>query len=226
VKYKAVIFDLFGTLVYQATWSTQQSVLNQMASVLSISPEDIKKQWSDTFDARMKGEFPDYQANIKFICRQLDIPFNDSQIELASQVRVEMVKKEFTPREYALEVLTILKAKRLKTGLISDCSYPVPDIWPDTPLALFIDEVVFSCEVGIKKPDPRIYQITVDKLAVKPEECLYVADGIGQELASASKLGMHAVQILLPDEDGYDPYREEWDGKVISSLREVLNLLE
>jgi len=226
VKYKAVIFDLFGTLVYQATWTKQNSVLNQMASVLSISPEDIKKQWTDTFDARMKGEFPDYQANIKFICRQLSVPFNDNQIELASQLRLEMVKKEFTPRKDAIEVLSYLKTNNFQTGLISDCSYPVPNIWSDTPFAPFIDEVVFSCLVGIKKPDPRIYQIAVDKLAVKPEECLYVADGIGQELASASKLGMHAVQILVPGEDGYDPYREEWNGPVIRSLKEILTFIE
>ncbi len=38
------------------------------------------------------------------------------------------------------------------------------------------DEVVVSAEVGITKPDPRVYQLVIDRLAVAPHECLYIDD--------------------------------------------------
>jgi putative hydrolase of the HAD superfamily len=93
------------------------------------------------------------------------------------------------------------------------------------PLASLVDVAVFSCLVGVTKPDPYIYQIATEKLDVQPQRCLYVADGMSQELVTASNLGMHAVQIFVPGEDEYDLYREEWHGPVISSLREILTLL-
>lgn len=76
------------------------------------------------------------------------------------------------------------------------------------------------------KPEPRIFQIAIERLAVEPGDCLYIADGIGQELTSASQIGMQAVLIRVSGEDSYDPYREDWNGPVISSLTEVLDLVE
>ena len=65
----------------------------------------------------------------------------------------------------------------------------------------------------------------MERLSVNPEECLYIADGIDRELASAADLGMYALQIRVPYESDYDSYRGEWDGPTISSLREVLALV-
>lgn len=227
MKYKAVIFDLFGTLIRNFPSPKSNENLRRMATELSVSPDDFVNLWHDTFEERMTGIFKNYQACIKHICRKLGAQARESKIEMAADIRLEMNKREvMEPREDAITTLTYLRSNGYKTGLISDCSIETTLIWPDTPLAPLIDEPVFSCLVGIKKPDPRIYQIAVDRLAVKPEECLYIADGIGQELASASSLGMHATQILVPGEDQYDHYRDEWNGPLIGSLTEILTLIE
>jgi putative hydrolase of the HAD superfamily len=175
----------------------------------------------------MTGTFNNYQACITHICRQLGQERTDDKIELATGIRLEMTAQEVTtPRDGAIEVLSHLKSNGYKTGLISDCSTETTRVWKDSPLKPFIDEPVFSCLVGIKKPDSRIFNMAVDRLSVKPEDCMYVADGIGEELSGARKLGMHAIQIKIPDEDDYNPYRGKWDGQVISSLREILTLIE
>ena len=91
------------------------------------------------------------------------------------------------------------------------------------------DEAVFSCDVGLNKPDPRFYEITCQRLGVRPEECLYIGDGSSHELTGAASVGMHPVLIRVPYEDTPDALRireEEWDGPRISSLTEVLTLLE
>ena len=227
MKYQAVIFDLFGTLVPNLALVENESTLRRMASVLSVSPDDFARLWTDTYDARMNGVFHGYQATIEYICQQIGGTLADSQIELAAQIRFDVTKREITsPRADAIEVLSYLKSKGYKTGLISNCSADAIAVWKDAPLAPFIDVVVFSCSVGLMKPDPRIYQLAVEQLVVKPENCLYIADGIGQELKGASQVGMHPVLIRVHDEDSDDPYREEWHGPTISSLKDVLTLVE
>ena len=227
MKYDAVIFDLFGTLIDNYPWAESNKNLEQMASELSVPPDDFTASWHAAFDERMKGVFKDYQACIRHICQQLGVQAPDNKVELAAGIRFKMNKREvISPREGAVEVLTYLISNGCRTGLISDCSTETTLVWKDSPLSGLIDEVVFSCLAGTKKPDPRIYQMAIENLGVRPEACIYVADGIGQELLGASKLGMHAVQIRVPGEDEYDPYREDWDGLVISSLKEVLTLLK
>ena len=78
------------------------------------------------------------------------------------------------------------------------------------------------------KPDLQIYQIAMEKLAAEPQSCLYIGDGTNQELTGASQAGMHPVLIRVSDEANDNPYQtnmDEWDGPVISSLKEVLTLL-
>ena len=227
MKYEAVIFDLFGTLIDNFPWAESNNILGQMASELSVPAKDFTDLWHATFDERMKGIFQDYQACIRHICRQVGVKAPDDKVRLAAGMRFEMNKQEVTsPRRGAVEVLTYLRENGCRTGLISDCSIETTLVWRDSPLSSLIDEVVFSCLAGIKKPDPRIYQMAVENLGIKPETCIYVADGIGQELYGASKFGMHAVQIRTGGDDEYDPYRDDWNGPVISSLQEVITLVE
>ena len=71
--------------------------------------------------------------------------------------------------------------------MISVCSGDVEDVWDETPLAPHFDDVVLSCAVGLRKPDPAIYQLACERLGVEPEECLFVGDGANDELAGAER---------------------------------------
>jgi putative hydrolase of the HAD superfamily len=226
MKYKAVIFDLFGTLVKNFPWDESNNNLARMASALSVPTDDFVSMWHATYNDRMKGVLKNYQACIRHICQQLGVPTQDDKIELAASTRFEMNKRELTaPRDGAIEVMSYLRTKGYKIGLISNCSTETVIAWKDSPLAPLVDVAIFSCLAGLHKPDPRIYQIAMEKLAVKPKQCLYIADGMDKELVSASTLGMHAILIRIPGEDDYDNFREKWGGPVISSLKDVLKLL-
>jgi len=228
MKYTAVIFDLFGTLVDSFSLREHESMLIEMASVLSAPSDDFIRLWVNTFTERATGIFQSPEANIEYICRKLGVPVEGTQIRLAAQIRFGFTLRFMKPRADAVEVLSQLRAEGYKTGLISDCTPEVPIIWKDTPLAPLIDTAIFSCSVGLKKPDPHIYQLAENKLEVKPESCLYIGDGGSQELTGASQVGMHPVLIRVPGEDSTDAYRidgEEWDGPAISSLKDVLTLV-
>jgi putative hydrolase of the HAD superfamily len=132
------------------------------------------------------------------------------------------------PRPHAVEVLSALKSKGYKVGLISDCSVEIPMVFNETPLAHLFDSTIFSCSVGVKKPDPRIYAIACQQLGVAPEKCLYIGDGGSRELTGAEKAGMHAVMIEAYGQAELPQANSEaleWKGRVIKSLEEVLDLV-
>lgn len=228
MKYKAVIFDLFGTLVCIASRHESESVLRQMASVLSVPADSLIELWRDTGDKRMNGVFHNYQGWIRFICNELGSSPDDSQVNLAAYIRFEMERRELMVlMDGAVEVLSNLKSLGHKIGLISNASFETATIWMDSPLSQLVDAAVFSATVGILKPDPRIYHTVTEQLAVKPEDCLYVADGGADgELKGASQVGMQAVQLLIPNHNDNDLLHEDWDGLSISSLNQVLSLVK
>ena len=228
MKYKAVIFDLFGTLVPNFSLSEYEKTLAEMASNLQAPAEEFRQKWADTFRERTTGVLPTPRANIDYLCQQLGISPGEDQIENALQTRLDFTVRSMIPKNDAVETITRLKSDGYKIGLISDCSFEAPKTWQDTPFTPLFDVTVFSCEVGMKKPDPRIYRIATDKLGVEPEDCLYVGDGSSHELTGAREAGMNPVLIRDPNEavDAHYIEREEgWDGPVINSLKDILNII-
>lgn len=64
----------------------------------------------------------------------------------------------------------------------------------DEVMALF-DHVLESSKIGIRKPDPRIYQLMCEALAVEPSACLYL-DDLGINLKPARDLGMTTLKVV------------------------------
>jgi putative hydrolase of the HAD superfamily len=64
-------------------------------------------------------------------------------------------------------------------------------------MALF-EHVVESSKLGLRKPDPRIYQHACDLLGVSPERCVYL-DDLGINLKPARALGMRTIKVGDPD---------------------------
>jgi putative hydrolase of the HAD superfamily len=62
--------------------------------------------------------------------------------------------------------------------------------------ALF-DAVVESRVLGVRKPDPRFYQLACDALAVQPSECVFL-DDLGVNLKPARELGMYTIKVDDP----------------------------
>jgi putative hydrolase of the HAD superfamily len=60
-------------------------------------------------------------------------------------------------------------------------------------LELF-DELYFSCELGIKKPDREFYETCLRKLELSPNECLFVDDSV-KNVKGAVEAGMPAIQF-------------------------------
>jgi len=83
--------------------------------------------------------------------------------------------------------------------------------------------IVLSGELGIWKPDPRIFLKAAELLAREPEECIYIGDSYDTDIPGAKEAGMKACWFnphgLRPSQAGTKPDFE------ISSLDEILGIL-
>ncbi len=231
MKYQAVIFDLFGTLVDIFSRREYESTLTEMVSILKVPYDDFYKIWMQTAKKRTTGVFKTIEENLEYICRELKIPTTEEQIKEATRVRYKYLTRALTPRQDAIKVISSLKSSGYKIGLISNCSIEPPLIWPTTPFAPFFNVALFSSVVGILKPDRRIFQMAAEQLMVKPSKCVYIGDGGDNELAAAANAGMTPVLIRAAHEDSTDALRPNdeitnFTGIKISSLKEVLNLVK
>jgi len=224
--YKAIIFDLGGTLCRYIAWSVFEEAARDMAKICAVPAKEFVELYFSESGKMGTGVFSSYEEYLRHLCKLLNIKVADNLIKRASAIPFSLTKQVITPRDGAIEVLARLKSGGYKMGLISDCFYDVPEIWPETPYVKYFDVTVFSCDVGMNKANPEIFSIALEKLGVKAGDCIYVADGARNELANAAALGMKAVQIFIPEEVDNSPIREDWHGPVISSLQEILNLLK
>jgi len=207
MRFRAVVFDLWNTLV---VWPADAQLYERMARSVGMESDHFSEAWSAAYDARATGPL---EQSVRTVCNGLGL--GDEHVPALIDVRLDFTRTTLVPRDGALDVLDELRGRGYRLGLISVCSEEVPQLWPETPFAARIDEPVFSCSVGVAKPDPRIYRIAAERLGVEPCECLFVDDQ-PSFVEGAIEAGMDA--IVFGD--------EPWHGPRIRELREVLELAE
>lgn len=102
-------------------------------------------------------------------------------------------------RPEMVEALKRIKAQ-FKTGCITN-NLPANAIGSMTGRSLYIaevmvlfDHVIESAKIGLRKPDPRIYQLMVETLKVDPNNCVYL-DDLGVNLKPAREIGMTTIKV-------------------------------
>jgi putative hydrolase of the HAD superfamily len=205
-----------------------ERVLHEMAAQLGAPSQPFVRLWLDTFPQRAIGMFRTKGENLAHICHALNVAVSQDVLSSAADIYLAYGRRHLSPRDGAIETLSRVKAAGLKTGLISDCSHPLPEMWPDTPLARLIDVPVFSCDVGLRKPDPRIYHLACSRLGIPPKQCVYVGDGGSQELTGASQVGMRAVMLRADDDDGHSVRYDTdlWHGASVRTLTDIIPLVQ
>jgi putative hydrolase of the HAD superfamily len=227
MKFQAVIFDLFGTLVDDFVTSVGQ-MHTDFAAALEIPSEQLMRLWRQISEMRTIGAFQTVEASIEYVCGNIGVRLTAEQMTKAVEIRLRYTKRALEPRPNAIATLMQLKSAGHKIGLLSNCSIEIPILWPETEFADLVESPIFSSREGLKKPDPRIYHLACERLAVIPEHCLYIADGENHELAAAAKVGLHPVLLRnLSRDNSAELLREarEWPGSTVCTLLELLELV-
>lgn len=109
-------------------------------------------------------------------------------------------------RPRMVSVLTTCK-KHFKVGCITNNIKPADPAqntpatrqFTDTgPIMEMFDVIIESSIEGVRKPNPRIYEITCERLNVKPNHCVFL-DDLGINLKPARAMGMTTIKVVDPD---------------------------
>ena len=228
MRFAAVLFDLWGTLVPPFRRKEHLAVLSACSERLGIGFDDLHRLWLEAGSRRFRGDHGTVAEHFAWILHQRGCHATQSQLEAAQDVYLRFASEGLLPAAGAVDALTWLRAHGIRLGVVSNCASDVPQVWTETPFAGLFDVRAFSCEVGAVKPDARIYQHALSALGVRPEDSLYIGDGSSEELSGAARCGMHPMLIAVDLSNTYDPSRldvDTWTGPTIRVLAEVPALM-
>ena len=115
---------------------------------------------------------------------------------LSGAIRPQMVRAlEVLKERVSIGCIT----NNMKSGHGSGMSRTPEQAEKIAEIMTMFEVVIESTKVGLRKPDPRIYQMACDELQVAAERCVYL-DDLGINCKPAAALGMRAIKVVDPDE--------------------------
>ena len=213
---RGIVFDLWNTL---AGWRADGSLdfRRRWSERIGVTPEAFDEVWHapGAYERRESGPIAEALASV---LAALQV---EADVSEAVEWRVDIARRSLVPEPGVVPTLEEIRRRGIALGLVSNSTEEVALIWDDTLLAPLFDVAVFSAAAGWMKPDARIYQAALAGLGLDASNCLFVGDGQNDELAGAERVGMTPV-LLETSRDGF----EGWDGLRISTIPQVLELLE
>jgi len=91
------------------------------------------------------------------------------------------------------ETLTILREK-YKLALVSNCAVRIDKLIHSLGLAGFFGCIILSYQVGVRKPDKRIYLEALRCLGLEAKECVFIAHEIS-DLEGAKEIGVKTILV-------------------------------
>lgn len=189
---KAVIFDIFDTLIIEKASTKYTSTL--CAADLGIEHAQFQRIW-EGFYQQMDIGAADYRQVLSCICKQLGVSVTKERLDQCEEKRIWGKDQNFAdidPRITAM--LAELKSAGYRIALCSNCSAVDVHGFSSSALAEYVDCVAFSYQVGFAKPDREIYLHCANLLSVSPSKCVYVGDGGRRELYGAEAAGFRPVR--------------------------------
>ena len=119
------------------------------------------------------------------------------------------------------DVLSSLKKRGLKVGIISNFDSRIYDVCTDLQIIEYFDSIVISSEAGFAKPSPEIFSLALDVNRVTPSECIHVGDSLEHDVYGASSVGIGAI---LLDKKG--KYKDRSDVRRIENLTDIISFVD
>lgn len=221
---RAVIFDMFETLITH--YHSPLYFGAQMAEDAGIPEDRFQALWHPTEYERTIGKLT-FEEVLEMILRENHC-YSETLLKRIVEKRIAAKEECFKHlHSEIIPMLSTLIKRGLLIGLISNCFSEEAEVIRRSELFPYFDTINLSYELGIPKPDEGIFQRCMDDLSVKAEECIYVGDGGSNELETARKLGMEAVQAAWYLQEGTtQPSKRKHDFFQIDKPLDLVKLVD
>lgn len=218
-KIKVVFFDLGSTLVYSKDpWPPfYQEADRALVDVLHRSGIEIDPAaFKNEFGSFLRSYYKNYtQDNIEkttfSVLREMLFQKGirstpEPVLRAALEAMYAVTQKNWVLEEDAISTLETLKSRGYRMGLISNTSddsnvQGILDRWELRP---FFETILTSAALGIRKPDPRIFQVALEHFQVQPYAVAMIGDMLNADVLGANQSGIYSIwitrRVQLPEE--------------------------
>jgi putative hydrolase of the HAD superfamily len=212
----AALLDLYDT-VARTHWG---QLSDRIASELGISKEKLFEAYDVTRAARAVGTYGTSAGDMTAVVEAAGVDADPDLIERLLELERGFTETGVELWEDSLPVVRELRSRGVRTALISNCSHSTRPIVDRLGLEDEFDATLLSFEVGLHKPDPRIYEEALRRVGdVAPDRAVFVDDQTSY-CDGAAALGIETYLIVRTSEAPPPP---DLDGhRVISDLRSLL----
>jgi HAD superfamily hydrolase (TIGR01662 family) len=204
-----VLFDLGGTLIYFD--GSQPGIVAEsdraMQSWLETTGFHLPENFGARFTARVSqflaGSDPDFieitSANfLRTLLAEAGYPvLPDETIRQALKAKFAVTQEHWLLEEDTISTLDALKQMGLRLGLVSNAgdAHDVDTLVDQNRLRPYFEQVIVSANVGVRKPNPRIFKLALDYFKVAPEATAMVGDTLGADVLGARNAGIASIWI-------------------------------
>jgi putative hydrolase of the HAD superfamily len=197
---KAVLFDLYGTLIDIRTDEDDFTVYDSLSRFLAyqgviVGPSDLQNRYTAGIKEQLAASreaFPDVDvADIfKTILREHGSKLTDESVVTVATLFRALTIRRFGLFPGVMETLSSL-GEHYRLGLVSDAQwvFTEPEI-ATTGLDRFFPVKVLSSRLRYRKPDPRLFEKGLRKLGIRNKEAVYIGDNPARDLTGAKNAGL------------------------------------
>lgn len=242
---QGVIFDLGSTLIrYEGDEKeTQDRMIADLADYLLTAGVPIEQTtFTSTFAARLNEFFAQrlrdwVEVTAAYILREtleeLGLPrLPPERVERALEAYFAYSETRWRPMPDADATLARLAEEGYRLGLISNASDEanVQRLIDTAGLRRWFDPILVSAALGIRKPNPRIFEMALEAWGTPPEAVVVVGDTLGADVLGAQLTGMRSVWLdsradAPPNEAHRDTIRPDVTIHGLAELPAVLRAL-
>jgi putative hydrolase of the HAD superfamily len=211
---RAVLFDMWDTLIYN---DQKNNIMKVIASLLGIKL--VRENWKRLEEAFMKKRYDHISDAAADIGKYFHID-NPKITEKFAEIARDSIK----PRIFPDVIPALDKLNGYKLGIVSNTiSFNIDNLKEN--LFNHFDVVCLSCDLGVLKPDLRIFRAALERLGVKPGEAVMFGDNYQDDIEPGIKLGMETVLVkrdseMLTWEENHNSER------AVKSLDEISRFLK
>ena len=196
----AVLFDFGGVI----TASPFEAFARYEAEV-GVPTDSIRKINSTNPNSNAWAKMERSEVTLNEFCDLFEQEAQAFGLELSGERVLGCLSGDVRPQ--MVRALEILKERvtigcitnNMKSGHGSGMSRTADQAAVIADIMKMFDVVVESAKVGVRKPDPRIYEMACSELKVDPSDCAYL-DDLGINCKPAAALGMTAIKVVSPEQ--------------------------
>ena len=224
-----IFFDLGQTLVDE--WRFIEYLDNKLLEVLNgfgarIDLRNYRAVRDNVIRNRMIGNGSTRELIIE-ICRLVTQHGYERIIADRLEYDIKYGRRELFRFYYDAEQTLSILSQKYKLGIIANQSRDVLQLLDKFNFREFFNVVIVSSEVNMNKPDPRIFQLAMDRVAKNSKRYVMIGDRLDTDISPANKLGMKTIRYTNSLFRLQEPIDEsEMATHVVNRLSEIPGILQ